>query len=466
MLSNLNLPSKKFSSGNNMTSTIFKELQCNLLTQWEKVDLKADRKTLRSLVQWKNKHPYFDRVGRSATYILKKPIYVSEPDYSIESVKIKGVGVRINSSIILQPTSISVENPNPHWGIGKNSEFIPIKSSSAPIGGITISRAVREFEIAKHLFNHSCPSVIPLQVYQYTDPGMYFMNSVNEPEPLGVVITGFSDRICLRADSIFNYHKLSVKEKEIIDSWADKLGINGQYNKQINLISAVSKLYGKTIRKFSESGLYRYSGAPDNYSYSLKTGKVFLIDLDSVGYISDLDNEDVISLEIIRDAASGIAYLLAFLTDPKLIGYFPEQDVINLNPFRELLMGYFNEVDQNYIEEISLIIIDYYKKVRLKSKSMDREKKFNIDIPNNVEQFKNYLSNSYMRPWISRGDTFSYLMPLCCLLYQKSDLRYFYKLSLKIEDVIERIDQLTYSSKNFISVDTLKQLKTDIKHFI
>jgi hypothetical protein len=432
------------------------------------VDLKDHQESLERLVSWQNvTNLEFLRLGRTALYKLDSPIPILNSDKLIRSLKIKGIGAKISRDIpLLQPTSFSVQNPNPHFGITDGGEFVPIYSDPAPIGGITISRAKKEFEIAEHLFQYDCPSVIPLQVYQYNDLS-FFSEKNQSSEPLGVVITGLLDEHDLRADSVFDYPNLSPDKQKVIHRWAEMLNVPRGENMRIALIAAISKLFGKTIRKFSESDLYRYSGAPDNYSYSEITGEVFLIDLDSVSILSDLsDNEK--PLQVVRDAASGIAYLLAFLTNPKWVNDFSEKSVIQFNPFRELLIGYYSEVDQRYIHDLSEVIIKYYQDVRKQALTYF-DSVSEITNVRTVDEFGEYLSNSYKRPWISRGDTFSYLIPLCWLLHQQSKLKYKWSSSISIENLFERIGKLsdpTVNSKEFISSKTASSVIAALRPFL
>jgi hypothetical protein len=414
------------------TETLTSELQSKLFKEWGDLggkDYRELRKKLKAVVEWQEL-PEFKRTGRSAFLKLEKPIEIPSSNSStlkIKAIKIKGVGARTHTGQTLKPTNESVCNNNPHLGFDSEGNFRHLKTSPAPIGGIVLNRAAQEFNVAKHLFRFKCPCIVPLQVHKYTSPGMLFLSGETPVSaPLGVVITGLPDSSYLRVDSIFNYHCLDFNEKAELNDWMDRLGIVSPKNSALSLIAALGRLYGKTIRKFSESGLYRYSGAPDNYSYCTDTGEVFLIDLDSSLELKKISLQQQ-SLEIMRDAASGIAYLLAFFTDPRSIQYFPIEDVIDANPFRELLLGYYSNLDPTYVDNKSRIIVEYYQEVYKNSLFYQ----YPVDIINSdlkqgeeaVQEFRRYLSKSYMRPWISRSRTFAHLMPVCWLLHQESEIR-------------------------------------------
>jgi hypothetical protein len=407
-----------------------KTLGSRLCKTWGNLE-RSDRiwlEELQKIVDWEES-PKFERMGRSAYLPLPEPIAIPNSRVSIRAIKIKGVGARTHTQQVLQPTNESICNNNPHLGFDEAGRFTPTKTAPAPLGGITLDRAQQEFDVSAYLFEHHVPSIVPLQVYEYTDRDMTFLSS-DPPSmaQLGVVITGLPDRSYLRADSVFHYHHLSKLEQMELDDWMERLNISGAKNRPLALITTLSRLYGKTIRKFSESGLYRYSGAPDNYSYCTQTGEVFLIDLDSSLHLNQVSPQRQ-SLEIMRDAASGIAYLLAFLTDPRIIKDFPEQQVRDSNPFRALLQGYYHNVNSGEIDRLSEIIVEYYSSVYKKAEHSkdwqsqgllepDRLSATHREQP--IQEFCSYLSRSYMRPWISRSDTFAWLMPICWWLHQAS----------------------------------------------
>jgi hypothetical protein len=427
--------------------------------------LKAELYAVEKVVGW-NEDPVFSRIGRSALHIFQKPIYISSVGHYIRAAKIKGVGAKTHLDQIIQPTSIPLHNKNPHLGF-KDNKFCPVFTAPAPIGGITLDRARREFQVSKGLVENSCPSVVPLQVYEYTDQGMVFNSSKDiDKSSLGVVITGLPNSHDLRVDSVFKYYDLPSDQLAIVDSWMHKLNISSTQNPVLSLISKLSKMYGKTIRKFSESGFYRYSGAPDNYSYNEETGKVFLIDLDSSLKLSEVSYTRQ-SLEVMRDAASGIAYLIAFLTNPKYIKKFPIEDVLRENPFQELLIGYYSDVDTEYIKHLSILINQYYKKVYANSlvisESQNEVSSATVNGSNNLEealyQFQSFLSQSYMRPWIDRREAFSHVMPVCLLLHKKSKLMKSFSSTITIHNMLLTIE-------DYVSPETSKKISTQLKNLI
>ena len=387
-------------------------------------------------IKWERKEyrlNFHKRIGRSALH----PSGLC--DDSIKALKIKGAGALTHTGRLIHPTNIPLYNDNPHLGFTENGEFIPVRSDPSPIGAITIERAEQEFTVARVLLEHGCPSIVPLQIYKYTDANMRFIDRRGKSVPLGVVVSGVPNSSHLRGDSVFRYDELDESEKETLNSWITSIKnqhlegfVFSEDHPYLSLISALSRLYGRTIRKFSEAGLYRYSGAPDNYSYSVEEKEVFLIDLDSSMSLNALSPIRQ-SLEIMRDAASGIAYLLAFFSAPMTRHNFSSEDIVRENPFKQLLIGYYADVyneDPMYLEMLSQVIAQYYKKIcdnapgEIRNYQSHDASVYSSEIIDEEEQeareFTDFLSRSYLRPWISRSETFSYLMPICWLLHGRS----------------------------------------------
>lgn len=432
-------------------------LQCSLVETWDTIDQNnSEIQSLVQLVKWE-KEPIFPRIGRSAFVLLKQPINIPGVPVSIKSLKLKGIGARKHTGEIIRPTTLEIHNCNPHLGFNKNGDFIPIKSSPAPMGGITIDRAKQEFFVSKSLVENGCPSIIPIHVYQYMDSDMKFSSDQGDPKPLGAVVTGLFENNPLRADSVFDYETLDENTKKEIDAWIQHLNCCNNSHRSLSLIAKLSKLFGKTIRKFSEAGFFRYSGAPDNYSYCKDTGEVFLIDLDSSLRICDLSSTEK-SLQVIRDTASGIAYLVAFLTDPKRLRLFPVKEVIEYNPFRELLCGYYEEIDKELVDSISTIIIGYYQKVHLKASTMSPTEACKSS-NGNSNNFQEFLCQSFMRLWVDRKETYSYLIPIVWLLHKKSSLMNSFPHQLLIDQVFQNIS--CYSSSQIAN-----SVRSEIDRFL
>ncbi|MDJ0617068.1 MAG: hypothetical protein QNJ63_10030 [Calothrix sp. MO_192.B10] len=430
-------------------------LSYSLLEKYDGIDqANPETQALGNIISWEVQ-PKFFRIGRSAFQLLKKPIVIPGSDLKISSIKLKGVGARTHSGDIIKPTTLAVHNNNPHLGFNKHGDFIPVKSTPAPIGAITLERAYREFNVSKALIKVGCPSIIPISVYKYLDSELKFSLSKTKSEVLGVVVTGIPQNTYLRADSVFKYKTLDKKEQKKLNEWMKHLGIVNSVNPALSLITELSRLYGRTIRKFSEAGFYRYSGAPDNYSYCVDTGEVFLIDLDSSRLLEECSSIEK-PLQIMRDAASGIAYLITFLTDPNCLHNFPKEQVLNYNPFKSFIMGYYDDINSEYIDSLSPIIDDFYVKVY----ELSHQNNSNYLVTNNDNKsFQQYLSNSFIRPWIDRKEIYSHLMPIFWLLHEKSNMMNYAPHQLSLDQIFQKISK-------YSSIKTVNSVKNKLRYCI
>ena len=383
--------------------------------------------------------PIFRRIGRSAFLVLKTPIEVPAFGISIRAFKLKGVGARTNADVLMKPTIEPVRNSNPHLGFNDRGDFIAITGDTAPLGGITLDRALREFEVSKCLLANGCPSIVPIRVYEYTDAGLKFRTSDGAKwQPLGVVVTGLLDSYDIRADLAFDYPNVSAEEDMILSAWSEQLCCSSENLSSLSLITELARGYGRTIRKFGTIGYYRYSGAPDNYSYSCENKQVLLVDLDSCCSLDDTSAAKK-ALEIIRDVASGIYYLIATMAAPSRHHRFSPDKVAQYAPFSALLSGYFYDVEEKYIQPISEGVTRYYAEVWNGADSPEygvAHTEENLDV---VRNFKRHVEDSFKRPWISRAEGFSRLMPLICMLYYKSEMMRYIPLSINVETVLRKV---------------------------
>ncbi len=420
----------------------------------------SDLSRIEQIVQWQ-RTPDFKSVGRSAFLEAIHPTRYA-PNYYIRAYKIKGVGALTHEGKVIRPTRFPVRNSNPHLGFSPSGEFGPVESPSAPMGGILFERALQEYNTALSLLASGCPTIIPLLVYRYSSDSV-----VDGPRdrpgaaPLGVVVSGLPGASHIRADAIFKLpaHSHAISEDLTLQAWMQSLGADRDPCPRLALLTRLAGLYGKTIRKFTEAGFYRYSGAADNYSYCPDQREVYLIDLDSSLKL-ELVAPRKRSLEVMRDAASGIAYLLVDLTNPKHHSNFPLAEVERLNPFAAMLIGYYHDVSTDYILQLSSIVMDFYKKIYVKNqgKTVKTEsetippvvEKMYEDAPDPVKNFGMHLSKSFVRSWISRNETFAYLMPLFWLLHQKSQIVHKYSALLSKEELLANVRQYSPDVSNAV----------------
>ncbi|EDX83618.1 hypothetical protein S7335_798 [Synechococcus sp. PCC 7335] len=454
-------------------------LKCELVSKYNLAvsELNAELSCLERKICW---HPgtsleFCGVVGRSALHKIEKRTNLTfSTGMRIKSLKIKGAGALTHTGETIRPSDVPLYNHNPHLGFSEDGKFIRKHTQPAPTGAITLERAVCEFETAKALLKHDCPSIIPIQVYQYTD-AFFLKENCKTAMPIGVVVSGVPSTSHLRADAVLRYHSLNKEEQATINEWIislkqhmspDEFEFDDNYPR-LSLLSALSRLYGKTIRKFSKAGFYRYSGSLDNYSYCTDIGEVYLIDLDSAQKLSLLSPIRR-GLEVMRDAASGLAYLVTFLTDPSISTHFPYKKVLTANPFKHFLVGYYSDVHKRnplIIDTLASIIMRYYKSLSLRIASTSYRQTFSPVVHHYadneagevVSNFREFVSTSFLRPWISRSETFSIIMPVCWLLYQESE-----ELMASSSNMILSEDEIFSRIADYHSQELSEKVRSDI----
>lgn len=433
--------------GNLQTANMLVPLKFDLVDQWDGIDqLNPEIRSLDDYVSWKLV-PKFNRLGRSAWLPLETPIVVSTHKQQIEihALKIKGVGLCDHKGDIIPPTIQPYYRANPHLGITAEGKFIPLASPPAPLGGITIERARREYHITCNLLESGCPVQIPVRLCQYAEPSMIFQAEGHDPFPLAVIVAGMPQNTDLRADLAFEYDATDEFTKRKLDELIRQMGIAPLANRGLSLLSNLIKLHGRTLRKFSEAGFYRYSSSPDNYAFSPQLGEVFLMDLDSSRELSECSNI-ARPLQIMRDAASALFHLLAYLTKPQFIRYFPESDVIEANPFRSFLQGYYNDVSSEFVYYLSNVLLTYYQQVyrRVFETSKTPDLTPEIGTPDAIESFQEHRIRNYRQSWINREEAYCLIIAALWKLHERSALLSYAPLLLSENRFYQNLSE--YSS--------------------
>jgi hypothetical protein len=80
----------------------------------------------------------------------------------------------------------------------------------------------------------------------------------------------------------------------------------------------------------------------------------------------------------------------------------------------------------------------YYQKVYLKAFTVACNETCK-NSGNVGDRFQEFLSQSFMRPWVDRAETYSHLMPITWLLHEKSSLMDSIPHSLSIDQIFKNI---------------------------
>jgi hypothetical protein len=334
-------------------------LEIKLVTRYTGIDISDDEMDkLELFVSW-TLTPHFPRRGRMAWHAFSKtPTDLVWPNRRFAAAKIKGVGVYnppdeagnrdpIYSSTTQEPlppttTPLTSFATYPHLGFHDNGDFAVVLGATAPIGGITVQRALREFNMAAHLHRNNVPTIVPIAVYQYLVPEYVFDN-----QPLGAVICAVPDDQPYRLSEIQFGGALNRGADSDRDRYYDRvrraLGIVGDASSEETrnlVLQKISYQVGQRVAQFSRSGLFRYSGELPNFDFDFHEGIVILTDLDS----SVLLNEIPISrqrMEVLRDLASAVYHLVAKFATPRALGAYSIESLLLHDPAASLLQGYF-----------------------------------------------------------------------------------------------------------------------------
>jgi hypothetical protein len=404
------------------------------------------------IVSWK-KIPPFSKMGRTSWLKLSSPLKISTPysEILIESIKIKGVGLCDHLGNITEPSVRDYDRIHPHLGFTPEGQFVPILSPLAPEGGMTIERARNEFNIASSLIEFGCPSEVPLRLYRYDEPHLVYHPDGYPPLPLGVVVSGFPQDTPIRANAAIEYYAANQTTRAYLNKWASHFGISNTSNMSLSLTNSVFRLYGITLRKFHEAGYYRFSGMPDNYSFSSQTEEVFLIDLDSSRRLSECSKIEI-SLQIMRDVASAVCSLTSYILRRNNIDWFSPEDIFNSKLFTSLLSGYYDDLSPAVVEKAGDIYNKHYE--GLYEISIQRHKEFlntRLEKPENMT-FQEFRKQTFRQYWFDRKETYCLIMTLLWFLHSQSSIN-------KIAPIEMSLDSLFKSISSYTSQEVVQYIK-------
>lgn len=310
-----------------------------------------DLNQLEEIIKFENHGNYYSK-GRTCYYKLKKPICFRNTMYSY--LKIKGCGIIEENGIFVRPGTKSFSRVDPHFGINKDGVAELVYSDVAPYGGITLSRAINEYNNFKLLCDNGVSSLIPICVYRYGD--LFF-----DDKQMGVSISLCENNKPLRMDKLLYKEELIPGEykKFYEEIYFLEFNKNTELNfkDKCTLINRISYKYGMEIRKFCDSGLYIHSGGWSNIQYSIDRKNVVLIDLDSS---KKINSSIMIPLLNCRDLISNIYRLFINLYNPNCISNFDEDVIKSYNFTFSILNGFFNNIELEKIDYASKEINNYF----------------------------------------------------------------------------------------------------------
>lgn len=334
-------------------------LRVTLIRKFPKIDLsEKELGTLEDFVSWR-RVPVFPRRGRLAWHLFgDPPKRRDDPSVQYQAAKIKGVGVYnppeglrgrdpVFKETLTEPRPPTTEPLSsfvtyPHLGFASDTSFMAAYGDVAPVGGITVDKALREYEAAEHLYAAGVPSIAPMLVFNYDDPALVFQG-----KQLGAVICGVPDSQPYRISEVQFGAGLGNSEGDQSEVYYRRLlssfEIEGDPFAEVTrltLLGQIARQVGERIAQFSRAGLYRYSAELPNFDFDFVRGQVLLTDLDSCDFLSELDHSFQ-RLQIMRDFASAVYHLIAKFATPRALGHYTVRALLENDPIPHLLDGYF-----------------------------------------------------------------------------------------------------------------------------
>lgn len=334
-------------------------LQATLIQQFPGIVIPSKEfRRLEDYVSWRET-PFFPRRGRLAWHVFADPpMQRDDPSFEYQAAKIKGVGVHnppgdspgrdpVFKEILNEPRTPTTEPllsfaTYPHLGFTSQATFRIAYGDVAPIGGITIDKALREYEIAEHLHAAGVPSIAPLLVFRYDEPALVF-----HEKKMGAVICGTPDSQPYRlSEAQFGAglgNSPGSQSELYYFRLLSSLEIDGDpfsETTRLRLLCRIAQQVGERIAQFSRSGLYRYSAELPNFDFDFARARVLLTDLDSSDFLANLDPL-LQRLEVMRDFASAIYHLVAKFATPRALGAYTINALLKHDAISYFLNGYF-----------------------------------------------------------------------------------------------------------------------------
>ena len=275
-----------------------------MLETWPPLECATLREVIEPVLTWER--PPDEWSGGRAGWVTST---VSVATWDVRALKFKGLGI---SPAIQGAAALPQEapydrwpgqDPDYHFGFDQNLRFARIIGQPAPLGGMTVPSALKEFAVASRLVSNGVPSVLPMCVAKYSN--LSFM-AQGVRHPLGVSVTASPVPEVWRASALLDNdsgrHALSTYARRMRMPLPD--ATQPQLAHQLQVLGSVYQRFGATLRQFSAAGLGRYSGHPDNIVID-ERGQAVLVDLDSCLFVDHL-NSATRFLHAVRDGMSGL----------------------------------------------------------------------------------------------------------------------------------------------------------------
>lgn len=323
-------------------------------------------------VSWKEA-PSFLQPGRTAWCLFEDmPNLKDGTGCVLSAAKLKGVGIWNPQTVesysgvhantyINTPIKPNVEEykytaTTPHLGFDEKGQFTIVYSDPSPYGGMTHERAIREFNNALTLYKKGIHSTIPFVVVEYEEKYTF------QEKRMGAVISLSPVKFPYRVHNIIFSEHLEPEEAKYWDQIRLLMEVGGSLRNEITrlkMLKTIGSSFGRTLRGFAEAGLYRHSGGLDNIFFCTQCQRVVLTDLDSSRSLDELP-PNIQALQVLRDITSVLYKFLYRLGHPLAINQYTLNNLIKYNPLTDIIIGYFPEVTETTVQQISERLLAYF----------------------------------------------------------------------------------------------------------
>lgn len=322
----------------------------------------VDLRAIERIISWQVQ-PQFGKPGRTGWHVLQEPVSLPNGGPVLRAAKLKGVGAwnptdrSVRSGVrgdnptgICRPSTREYEETARalHFGIDANGEFANVNSEAAPFGAITLRRAKQEYDNALTLYNAGVPSIVPYALCRYGGDETF------NGQPLGVAVSLTPDESPYSLDFLYiGERSPTPARKAHFHAVCNSLQVGEALTEGAFVAAQARVAYGagRALRRFAQSGLYRYSSAWDNFYLNKRSAEIYLTDLDSSRQLSELP-EEIRGMQVLRDLAGALYRLPKQWSQPAVIDDFHLSSLRDAEALGSIISGFFDIADIGFCRKV------------------------------------------------------------------------------------------------------------------
>jgi hypothetical protein len=235
-----------------------------------------------------------------------------------------------------------------HLGIDEHGRFFETPAAAAPMGAITLRRALVEYSTAAELSRSGPISAVPLLLYQYTRMGGFIEDS-GAPSALAAIVVGLPADRPERADCLVSYGDQAPGVKVALRRWrtGQRDGVDFDWMAAVRTLWSE---YGRVLRRFHHCGFYRHNANPRNLG--LASQGIFLVDLDSTRHLLDSPPQTR-ALQVLRDVSGGLFHITTSIVDSPLHNLYTPGEIVAGGLLVDYLRAYFPDLPADAFADVN-----------------------------------------------------------------------------------------------------------------